>query len=169
MESLLFELICRIVQRNQPLLSIAISQRAKFEGWLKFELANDLQCDHDVIVEKWVDRSLVDICVDMRSLIELKTPNTNYMVGNNKPKNNRPITTNVQGIINDIKKLEKRVKQNGYADGYIAFVMFPIDDKMQYHDHIKKVEERLAPNPRIRSRELPMGDFNVFVFVAKVV
>lgn len=40
---LLCEMIEDIMLRNQELVSIPIRQRAKFEGWLKFELAKTLR------------------------------------------------------------------------------------------------------------------------------
>lgn len=39
MEQRLNELIIDILRKNEVLVAIAIKQRAKFEGWLKFELA----------------------------------------------------------------------------------------------------------------------------------
>jgi len=40
LEKLILEQIVNILSDNKQLMRIAIRQRAKFEGWLKFELAN---------------------------------------------------------------------------------------------------------------------------------
>ncbi|MCI6429055.1 MAG: hypothetical protein MR809_09285 [Rikenellaceae bacterium] len=166
MESILFELICRILQRNPSLLAIAISQQAKFEGWLKFELANELhRSNHSVRVEELVHGHLVDLCVDNGSLIELKTPNTSYKVGDNKPKT-RPVTKNVQDIIDDIQKL--RDNRDGFKNGYIAFVMFPIGNNDRYRVHINKIQRSLGNSPVTYQGLEVIAGFNTYVFVAKV-
>ena len=41
-------LIQDILRSNVDLLSIAVKQRAKFEGWLKFELARALNIKEDI-------------------------------------------------------------------------------------------------------------------------
>ena len=40
MEQQLNDILVNILKSRQDLVFIAIKQRAKFEGWLKFELAN---------------------------------------------------------------------------------------------------------------------------------
>lgn len=166
MERLLYDLICLILNRNQSLLTIAISQQAKFEGWLKFELANELhRSNHSVRVEELVHGHLVDLCVDNGSLIELKTPNTSYKVGDNKPKT-RPITKNVQDIIDDIQKL--RDNRDGFKNGYIAFVMFPIGNNDRYSVHINKIQESLGSSPVTYQGLEVVAGFKTYVFVAKI-
>ncbi|MCZ7356976.1 MAG: hypothetical protein O8C66_16055 [Candidatus Methanoperedens sp.] len=98
-------------------LSIFAKERAKFEGWLKVELCNSLlKYFKDIIPEK--DR--VDITFENWA-IELKTVNTNIRYKNVKNKT-RPITDNIQGVVNDIEKL----KSMDYANKAILFVVFPI-------------------------------------------
>lgn len=46
MEQQLNELMIDILRKNEVLVAIAIKQRAKFEGWLNFELAYRL-LDYD--------------------------------------------------------------------------------------------------------------------------
>ena len=46
MKQKLKELIVKILKDNEDLVFIAIRQRAKFEGWLKFELARKLQLSY---------------------------------------------------------------------------------------------------------------------------
>lgn len=98
-------------------LSIFACERAKFEGWLKVEL-----CD---ILSKYVsniipEKARIDITFNEWA-IELKTINTNIRYSNVKNKH-RPITMNVQDVIDDILKL-KKIKCNNKA---IVFIAFPI-------------------------------------------
>ena len=166
MESLLFELICRILHRNQSLLSIAISQRAKFEGWLKFELAAELKKLYkDTRVEEPVKGFHIDIHSN-QSLIELKTPNTSYKT---KGCDDRicTITDNINGIISDINKLSAIVP-GLYNNGYIAFVMFPIGNNDRYSVHINKIQESLGSSPVTYQWLEVVAGFKTYVFVAKV-
>ena len=142
--------IKKILSKNQDLLEIAFRQRAKFEGWLKFEIARafsqlyhntkveypiaDLFADkvlpelyRNTEVERLIQRGHVDLFAE-NCLIELKTPNTSYTCEGVDPKT-RPITKNVNDIIYDINKLGKlrKISENHCYNLFIAFVMFPID------------------------------------------
>ena len=78
MELIIFQRLCKLLKSNATLLSIAIHQRAKFEGWLKFELAKELKkMFPDTHVEEHANENLVDVFAN-DSLLELKTPNTSY-------------------------------------------------------------------------------------------
>ncbi|WP_204473830.1 hypothetical protein [Bacteroides mediterraneensis] len=83
MEQRLNELIIDILRKNEELVAIAIKQRAKFEGWLKFELAYRLLgYDCDLKVEYPYPNNAnqrADIFAN-GALIELKTANTNYKI-----------------------------------------------------------------------------------------
>ena len=68
--------------------------------------------------------------------IELKTPNTNYRY-EQCISCNRPITKNITSIIEDINKL-RSIEEN---EKYIAFVIFPIDQKKKYLEYIQRVEK----------------------------
>ena len=80
--------ISEILHNNRDLLRIPIRQKAKFEGWLKFELAFYLEKKgfKDVDVETKGDRTLfrTDITFFDNNLnfysVELKTSNTNWTV-----------------------------------------------------------------------------------------
>ncbi len=137
------EKIKEIIERNSDLLVIPIRQRAKFEGWLKFELArilrnNDFQ---DVRVEQMYGssrkRSDVSFCKgDTVYHIELKTPNTNFKHVAIESKR-RPITKNIDAIISDTEKL--RVEK---VKGIIAFVLFPINENSDaWKKYIEKIED----------------------------
>lgn len=146
--------IVSILSDNEDLLEIAFRQRAKFEGWLKFEIAKEFQTSgkdtkveypiakvyadlvadkvlpelyRNTEVERLIQRGHVDLFAD-NCLIELKTPNTSYTCEGVDSKT-RPITKNVNDIIYDINKLGKlrKISENHCYDLFIAFVMFPID------------------------------------------
>ena len=107
-------------------IDIFASNRAKFEGWLKAETIEILsKHTSDVVPEK--DR--IDITFDDWAL-ELKTCNTSYRYPEAVNKI-RPITMNVNGIIKDIKSLEK----TKYKKRAVLFVAFPLE-------HNKEVWQR---------------------------
>ena len=121
-------LIVNVLEERKPLVAMAIRQRAKFEGWLKFELAyrtsqvNDIK---DVLVESGYEGQKIrgDLLFrrnDKEYLIELKTPNTSWRM-DGVEKKIRPITKNISSIVADGQKLKSH--PNG---GIIAFVLFPI-------------------------------------------
>lgn len=117
--------IVGILIDNKSLLRIPIRQKAKFEGWLKFELAHHLEKigmkNVEVECKAPCSRSRADIDFFNNGepySIELKTPNTNWKVKGVKG-NTRPITKNVQSIITDAKKLNSE-------NGVMAFVLFPV-------------------------------------------
>jgi hypothetical protein len=117
--------IVEILKGNTSLLRIPIRQKAKFEGWLKFELAHYLEeiGMENVEVESKVfyrqERADISFFNNRQPYsLELKTPNTNWKLkGVNE--NCRPITKNVQSIIDDAKKLNSE-------SGIVAFVLFPV-------------------------------------------
>ena len=133
--------IVHILQNNIRLLRIPVRQKAKFEGWLKFELAHYLE---DIGMKSVKVESKVWLCRDRIDItffhdgepysLELKTPNTNWKIeGINS--NCRPITKNIQSIISDAIKLNSE-------NGIVAFVLFPIpvaDNRWEiYLDRINK-------------------------------
>lgn len=130
MEETIRNWIVEILQQRKQLLTIAIRQRAKFEGWLKFELAASAE-RHDaqsVEVEAASDdsnstreRSDTSFYFNgVRYDVELKTPNSNWRLQGVQNKT-RPITKNVAGIVSDAKKL-----YHSPGQGIIAFVLFPV-------------------------------------------
>ena len=164
MEQQIINIITTLLQNNSSLISIALRQRAKFEGWLKFELANRLlQSYKDTRVEFPIGGKHIDI-MSNNSLIELKTPNTNYNATNVEHKT-KPITKNVSGIVNDIKKLRDL---RGNHDAYIAFVMFPIDDTL-YRKHVNTIENALGYKPNVSPETITIGDANFLIYSAKVI
>ena len=90
---------------------------------------------NDVVPEKnWIDITFQDWA------IELKTVNTNIRYKNVKNKH-RPITKNVQGVIDDIEKLSK----TKYANKSVLFVVFPIHHaNSNWQTHLEKIKEKLS-------------------------
>jgi len=125
MHDLILDSISEILTSHKELLKIALRQKAKFEGWLKFELAALLEKKglKEVVVEGKArhrnDRTDITFVQDYTDYsLELKTSNTNWnFAGVNKSQ--RPITKNIQSIIKDAKKLNSKY-------GIVAFVLFPI-------------------------------------------
>jgi len=130
MEGLVRAWVVEILQQRKPLLAIAIRQRAKFEGWLKFELAAAAERHgaQSVEVESGTDdsastgeRSDVSFHLNgVRCDVELKTPNTNWRMPGVDNKH-RPITKNIGGIVSDAQKLRRSP-----GSGIVAFVLFPV-------------------------------------------
>ena len=167
METTIYRLICLILRTRVSLLSIAITLRAKFEGWLKFELADQLSTIYsDTRVEEHVNGSHIDIHSN-NSLIELKTPNASY-VTKGCIKKTCTITDNIDSIIADIDKLNtigRTSKQ--YSHGYIAFVLFPIDTT-KYLVHINRVVNYLGTGSHICHGPIIINGVRTYVLVARV-
>lgn len=139
MDKLILQQITELLRDSKGLLSIAIRQRAKFEGWLKFELAHRIEMlgFEDVEIETKMDykRSRPDISF-MNNLdfyrVELKTCNTNWNI-EGISKKGKPITSNINGIISDAKKLNSNY-------GIVAFVMFPLPkNDMRWKTYIERI------------------------------
>ena len=138
MEKELNNLIVSILKDNDKLVFIAIKQRAKFEGWLKFQLAHKLLEEDDKVEVERPYPTNGKLHADIyakNAFIELKTPNTNYRYKQCFPCN-RPITKNITSIIEDINKL-RSIEEN---KKYIAFVIFPIDQEKKYREYILRIE-----------------------------
>lgn len=135
MNNIIRKWIVEILEQHKQLLAIAVRQRAKFEGWLKFELAviAEKNAAQKVEVESISDvkrnsggRSDLSLIYNgKRYDIELKTANTNYRIPGVHNKH-RPITKNISGIIQDAKKLSQSPN-----NGIIVFILFPIP----HHDN----------------------------------
>ena len=159
MEQQLNDILVNILTSRQDLVFIAIKQRAKFEGWLKFELANELRKLYpDTCVEKCMSGKLVDVFSN-DSCIELKTPNTSYRHDGCENRT-RPITNNIASIIDDINALKKIG-----VDGYIAFIMFPIDNNGKYKSHIDKIDAKVENSVKT---VIKINNIPILVYTAKV-
>jgi len=113
-------------------LDIPLRQRAKFEGWLKIELAAALAGQRwDVRIEQpyaTLDgkqhRADIGIRADdgTEILLMLKTVNTSFRFDGVKQAS-RPITQNIQGVIADVRKLHHLPEGK---TGYVFFPVFPV-------------------------------------------
>lgn len=169
MDTYIKNAICKILEQKQKLLMIPLRQRAKFEGWLKFELAHYLAKDgnKDVGVEVKIPsnrasniRADISFCKDdVRYYVELKTPNTNWRI---EGINNsiRPITKNIDSISADVDKLKSL---DSCSKGIVAFVLFPIPvNSNHYLDYIKKVsgENHLISSYNFKLLQFDIDDCN---------
>ena len=120
---------------NNNGLAIFAKERAKFEGWFKVELCESMSKFFPTITP---EKDRIDITFNNWA-IELKTVNTNYRY--RKVKNKiRPITKNVQGIINDIKKL----KSTNYECKAVLFVVFPVThNNKNWKKQLEKISKLL--------------------------
>ncbi len=150
MHDLVRSWIVAVLKRHEPLLAIALRQRAKFEGWLKFELAACAEENgaSSVCVEASSQdqedstRSRCDLSFDFEGVryeVELKTPNFNWRlpgVGNQA----RPVTKNIAGIVADARKLSA-----GANRGLVAFVFFPIPPgDRRWQEYLERISTELA-------------------------
>lgn len=165
MIKLLNDHIVDILSKNEDKISIALKQRAKFEGWLKLELAYKLlQSYSDVKIEfpyPCNNRKHADIYAS-NALIELKTPNTNYHA-DNCVSCVRPITKNIESIIDDINKLQEF---GGQYKKYISFVLFPVDVKEGYKEYIQRINNTGVV---LEDRSVVINEIPILVCSAEVV
>ena len=108
---------------NNHGLAICARERAKFEGWLKVELCESLS---EIFTDVIPERDRIDVTFSDWA-IELKTLNTNYRFKNVENKM-RPITKNIQSVIDDIENL----KSSNIKNKAILFVVFPVSDEVEY-------------------------------------
>ena len=131
---IIFEEIIPKLENNIG-IAIFAKERAKFEGWLKVELCESLSKYFPTVVP---EKDRIDITFDDWA-IELKTVNTNYRYENVENKT-RPITMNIQGVIDDIEKL----KSTDYTNKAVLFVVFPVTHSHRYwRTHLHKISELL--------------------------
>lgn len=121
------------LSQRKDVLRLPIKQRAKFEGWLKIELATALANDDrfmNVRLEETYQRSKkADLSFSRagkRFFMELKTCNTNWRMEEVEERT-RPITMNITSVINDIRSLKKLSHPNL---GLMVMVLFPVHKKM---------------------------------------
>ena len=134
----IFEKIATKLENNSG-LSIFAKERAKFEGWLKVELCDSLSKVYPNLTPTIIpEKDRIDITFNGWA-IELKTVNTNYRYENVEDKT-RPITKNIQGVINDVEKL----KPMNYTNKAILFVVFPVThDNKNWKIHLQKISKSL--------------------------
>ena len=146
MEKTIRQGIVNILKERGDLLAIPLRQRAKFEGWLKFELAYFLEKfgaeNVEVESKSFYGKDRTDITFFWQNepySIELKTSNTSWKI-NGVNSNQRPISKNINSIIKDAKKLNKE-------SGIVAFVLFPIPtNDTRWKLYIDRISEKTGLN-----------------------
>jgi len=164
------EWIREIVVSRSKVLSVALCQRSKFEGWLKLELAEraltqglDVEFEPTFPLGGRADLAIVD--AETSTFVELKTANFNWRVTGIQNKT-RPVTMNVAGVIEDARKLRA-------VGGVIAAIFFPIPkgDKRWQH-YVRRIEDetrlQLLENNRAVLIELPECPADVVLLTAAV-
>lgn len=162
-----------ILRRRQRVVALAARQRAKFEHWLKFELAAHAEerGATEVRVEPStanLDRTgRADVSVTWRgsrSDVELKTPNGNWRIPGVEPRT-RPITQNIASVISDARKLAECS-----GEGLVAFVLFPVPPgDTRWHRYLERISRqvgiRLTPTRHTTRITLPVSDSDAVDFV----
>lgn len=147
--SIVRQWIADVLQEHPGPMAIALRQRAKFEGWLKFALAAhaELKGATEVAVEAPISaaghsRGRSDISFRWKGArydVELKTPNTNWRMPG-VAEMTRPITKNFWSIVEDARKANSQDCQP-----LVAFVIFPVpvgDDRwLRYLNRIGEALE----------------------------
>lgn len=179
---ILSSVCAEILKNRKDVLTMACQQRAKFEGWLKFELAVAIGRKpgiSDVIIEdSYKDKGRSDISfryMNEKYQVEMKTANTNWRV-NGVENLTRPITMNIDGIIDDIGVLKLKCPPN---HGLAVFTMFPIPQQLlkyypeRLHSHLRRIEKETELGEASLSRAMKLvpitEDYGVGVFVVHVV
>jgi hypothetical protein len=135
--------IVEVLESHLEVLSLAVRQRAKLEGWLKFELAACAECKGfgPVSVEAGYGEGRSDITFHADSErfdVELKTSNTNWRIPG-VISTTRPITKNIASIITDARKLEAAP-----GHGIVSFVLFPVPrDDHRWMVYLARIGEAL--------------------------
>jgi len=133
--------IVEVLRSHSSLLTIAVRTRAKFEGWLKLELARALdrktRVRRVVVEEPYGTRKRADIAFTaggVRYYVELKTANTNWRVPGVENRS-RPITKNIAGIIKDMTRL-----QDHGLKAFMGFVLFPVPaSDCRWHRYLQRI------------------------------
>lgn len=149
MDKILRHWIAQVIRQNESVIKIAVRQRAKFEGWLKFEIAAFAEINGATTVEvetpsiSGESRERADLSFiysGEKFDVELKTTNTNWRMAG-VVNATRPITENVAKIVRDAMKLRQSPNK-----GLVAFVMFPVSSN---DDQWKKYIRRIADETKL--------------------
>lgn len=171
-----------ILSNRREVVKLACQQRAKFEGWLKFELvialANCSEISNLIIEDSYSSTGRSDysfVYKNEQYFVEMKTANTNWRVKGIENLH-RPVTKNMNGIIEDIQVLYSKSPP---AHGIAVFAIFPIPFRLitqtpaQLSFHLDRIE-RESGLPKDCLQEameyVPISDtYGVSVFVVNVV
>lgn len=170
-----------ILLSRKDVALLACQQRAKFEGWLKFELASALRgkvgFDRIILEDSYATNGRSDISFDYAGnkwFVEMKTANTNWRA-DNLENLIRPVTRNMDGIAEDIIVLREK---SAPAHGLAVFCIFPIPNRLwkttreQLNYHLRRIEEtgNLIENTLIDNAQYldVTPDFGICTFAVEV-
>lgn len=153
----LFSLIHSCLKENRNKLHLAVRQRAKFEDWLKIELFYSIwqkllhgNQDSEIEIERPYPKNKQLRCdiffatpQKRHVYLELKIINTSYDCDSYLiPKKAKPITKNVQSVIEASERLRKFT--NKKDEKIVAFVVYPLcREKLgNWQKHESKINEQ---------------------------
>lgn len=146
-------LVRDILERRSDVVGLAMTQRAKFQGWLKLELAARLSGQDAVEDVRLEDQYPTDGRADLsfvrggtKWFVELRTANTNWRHASIEHRT-RPITKNITEIIEDIDRLRP---DRPSSAGLAIFVIFPIPRRIWTNEreklvyHLRRIEREAS-------------------------
>ncbi|MBQ4434120.1 MAG: hypothetical protein II894_08200 [Bacteroidales bacterium] len=158
MKNIDFNAIDGIIKKGLKSISLPFKQRAKFEGWLKIELAAELSKKfNDTRIEPSYPhktQSSADIFSN-NYYIELKTVDTDCPYSNTVDGRKR-FSNNITLVLKDINKLRP-------VKGIVAFILFPYDQN--YKCNIGSVRNEFKKNNIVEGSASTKG---YYIFVAEV-
>lgn len=136
----LLDIVVEVLLEHPAVSGLALRHRTKFEGWLKFAIAEKIKTtqggmvsladlEHRIIVggkPKHVDLMLQ--AGPTPCYVELKTCNTSWACSDCEA-HQRPIKNNIDGVIADRDALASIVSSGPTAVGFVLFTMFPVPTK----------------------------------------
>ena len=140
--------IVEILKAHPAVMTLAARQRARFEGWLKFELAARLVDEGAtaVSVESAYEeaKSRADVAFTVapdKFVLELKTPSTNWRTKGVENKH-KAITKAVAGIISDAVRLKSCP-----GTGLVAFVLLPLPEgDSRWNEYLSRISQQSGLN-----------------------
>ena len=149
LEGIILRALENIFNQNPEIARLACQQRSKFEGWLKFELAgaliNQSGFARICLEDNYDSNGRSDISLEFHGQkwhIEMKTANANWRIEGVESKT-RPITRNMQSIVEDIDVLKQKSKP---FRGMAVFCIFPVPERIwksriELNNHLQKIEK----------------------------
>ncbi|HET9921937.1 MAG TPA: hypothetical protein VFQ30_18995, partial [Ktedonobacteraceae bacterium] len=163
-------------------LAIAARQKAKFEGWLKFELARELEKKEGIAaieVEKFNNGNeaknlFTDIAFRFENIqyyLELKTPTVSWRMDGTQ-SNPRTTTPNFDSITRDAQKLASSLHyEQRNSRGIVAFVLFPLRPREnRWETYFRRIEKALDINSPLNEhcdfvKGIPLSNGNTCEFL----
>lgn len=132
-----------ILHRRFSLISRLASERARFEGWLQLELLAELQEEFPSLQIEQAYPDSQERCDFYHGAseewLELKLCVTNYCQGFAN-YHTRPITDQINGIIQDVSKL-RRLPSN--AKSSVLVIAYPLPENYSVHKEWNKLLNKI--------------------------